>query len=259
MSYSANFPVFASRIDAENYLKGMGDPTSAINWDGVIDNDDLPFWDLVHQLVDYLTGSDIGIGSLGSDVSAEDWTDDLPFIGLDDLDDYVDKLKDIIDGLTDGVIDPAIDIPYDDVWDDVIGGSIPADDPRVENPSKDKPVTGDKDDVVDTPIDDVIDIPLIVPDTSGSFTDITDSLKNKFPFSLPWDIYYLFSRLAHTPRTPVYYLPLVIERLGIDETIVIDMSDFEDFSSLSRLMLSLLYAYGLMNWTVKIVSVRKEE
>ena len=37
------------------------------------------------------------------------------------------------------------------------------------------------------------------------------------------------------------------------------MSDFEDLSKLSRAMLSFIWAYVLINWTVKIVSVRKED
>ncbi|MDE7283744.1 MAG: hypothetical protein K2N85_09205, partial [Lachnospiraceae bacterium] len=266
--------IFGSEEDAENYLKGISDVTGAINWGGVIDNDDLPFWGLSKALSDVIARApDIGIGSIGAGTLVNDWADDIPFVGLTDIQDYVDKLNDVIDGIRDGVIDGTFDLtndipdtivdPYTDAWDDVIDNSIPADDPRVYDPTQDKPITGDKpiagDKPITTPAEDVIDIPLLVPELTSDFSDISDTLKKKFPFSLPWDLHYLLTGLASTPKTPVYYLPLVIERLGINETIVIDMSDFEDLSKLSRAMLSFIWAYVLINWTVKIVSVRKED
>ena len=261
MSYSANFPVFASRIDAENYLRGCGDVTNALNYSKVYQNADWLSYDWAGQLIDPFTEIGLTLSQLielmkalnlhivGNNFSPGELVDlirkSLPVVNPELLPD--ENPVTIPDPL------PETEPVY---WPSPDAHPLPVDPDPTPDPD---PGTGSDPSPDPDPDSETIDFDDIVPDTSGSFTDITDSLKNKFPFSLPWDIYYLFSRLAHTPRTPVYYLPLVIERLGIDETIVIDMSDFEDFSSLSRLMLSLLYAYGLMNWTVKIVSVRKEE
>lgn len=260
-SYAFNFPLFLNRVQAESYLK-TGVLDGAQN---VIDNDDLPLWDIWSKLWERVAeATDFGIGSFGVGVGVNDWADDIPFVGLDDLRDYVDDMQDVFDEVRDGIIDiddPAIDDSISDAWDDVIDDSISSDD--VVDGSKDKDMDKDKDkdkdDSIDTPIDETIDIPEVVPDIANNFSDISVDLKNKFPFSLPWDIYYLFIVLADTPKTPYYEIPFVYERLGFDEKIVIDLSDFETLSKLSRLFFSLLYAYGLINWTVKIVSVRKEE
>lgn len=84
-------------------------------------------------------------------------------------------------------------------------------------------------------------------------------MKYKFPFSIPWDIHHIFTVLADTPKAPYFELPLVIERYGINEKIVIDMSRFQVLSDLSRSMFSMLFAIFLINLTFKVVAMRKEE
>ena len=96
-------------------------------------------------------------------------------------------------------------------------------------------------------------------ETKENLKDVVGGFKNKFPFCIPWDLQYLYSILADNPKTPVFKLPLVLERYGIHEDIVIDMSNFEGLSKISRLFFTLLYIYGLINFTVKVVLVRKEE
>ena len=103
------------------------------------------------------------------------------------------------------------------------------------------------------PIDD------IVPDVSESLGDLCGNLRYKFPFSIPWDIQYMLSCLADTPKTPHFELPLVIVRFGINEMLIIDMSNLQMLSTLSRSMFSMLFAIYLINLTFKVVGMRKEE
>lgn len=280
VSFSANFPIFSSKIEAEAYLKGTGAVTDALNYsiditDTITDNNDLPtLGDFAGELWERVANApDCGIGAYGSGALVGDWADDIPWLGLDDLQAFVDNIQDVFDktieGILDGTYDLPLDIPdytygdawidaIDRTWDDVIDN--PINDPAIDKPDnpaigdKDDPITGDKDIV-----DEIVDADTIVPSVSSDFSDISGTLKRKFPFSLPWDVYYLFTVLADTPKTPRFEIPFYIDRLGIHEVIVLDLSPFESISKLSRLFLTLFFCYGLMNLTVKIVSVRKEE
>lgn len=133
---------------------------------------------------------------------------------------------------------PGIDIEPDPVPD-----PVPVPDPEPTEPIDNEEITPE-----DT-----------VEETKENLKDLAGGFKNKFPFCIPWDLQYLYSILADNPKTPVFKLPLVLERYGIHEDIVIDMSNFEGLSKISRLFFTLLYIYGLINFTVKVVLVRKEE
>lgn len=93
---------------------------------------------------------------------------------------------------------------------------------------------------------------------SSSMESATGLLKTKFPFCIPWDVAFLVTFLAHEPETPVFKLPIHLERVGIDEYIEVDMSEFSGISTISRTILMLIYCYGLLNLTMKIIPVAKE-
>ena len=98
-----------------------------------------------------------------------------------------------------------------------------------------------------------------VATVSSTMTDAADLMKTKFPFCLPWDVAMLITFLAHEPQTPVFKLPIIIESFGIEEYIVVDMTRFSALSTLSRTLLTLLYCYGLVNLTFKVIPMVKEE
>lgn len=279
-SYSVNCPVFSSQIDAEAYLKGTGAVTGALNYstditDTIIDNNDLPtignfsgeLWERIAN------ASDHGIGAYGSGVSAgvNDWADDIPWVGLGDLQDLIDSVQDVYDktiaGILDGTFDLPLDIPdytygdawidaVDRTWDDVIDNPL-------NDPAIDRPTTGDKDDPIASDKDKTWELELpandLVPTIDDSLGDVAGSLKYKFPFSIPWDVRHVFQVLADTPKAPRFELPLVIKRFGIDERIIVDMAMFQVLSNLSRVLFSMLFGMYLMNLTFKVVAMRKEE
>lgn len=105
----------------------------------------------------------------------------------------------------------------------------------------------------------ISDVTSGVSAVSSTMAEAADLMKTKFPFCLPWDVALLVTFLAHEPQTPVFQLPIIIENFGIEEHIIIDMTQFSAISSLSRTMLSLIYCYGLINLTFKVILMVKEE
>lgn len=97
---------------------------------------------------------------------------------------------------------------------------------------------------------------------SSALQDSTDLMKQKFPFSIPWDILFLVSALSAEPETPQFSIPFNFEISGLDLVVdyqmELDFTHLQWFSDLSRLLLSMTYAAGLMKKTVDIVSANKE-
>lgn len=97
---------------------------------------------------------------------------------------------------------------------------------------------------------------------SSALQDSTDLMKQKFPFSIPWDILFLVSALSAEPETPQFSIPFNFEisglDLAVDYQLELDFMPLQWLSDLSRLLLSLTYAAGLMKKTVDIVSANKE-
>lgn len=98
----------------------------------------------------------------------------------------------------------------------------------------------------------------VVGAISSTMDDAANLMKTKFPFCIPWDVYLIVSFLAEEPQTPVFSLPIKLERLGIEEYIEIDLKDFEIVSAISRTFLTLLYCYALLNLTLKVFPIAKE-
>ncbi len=88
---------------------------------------------------------------------------------------------------------------------------------------------------------------------ASSLGDAADMLTDRFPFSIPWDMAALVTLLSAEPQAPVFKLPIVIESYGIEEYIEIDMSQYEYLSTIMRGMLSIIYAYGILSMTTKVI------
>lgn len=276
-----NIPIFSS-IDAAIAAFESNDFSDALNYaktyriaDWLADDE---YWN-VQKLLDPLTGLNAlsnwynivrhqGLNALGMDASADDLgeyiRDYFANLGTDVLPEvdpsqapikYPSTVEDVV---IDPSSNPAV-YPADDTDPD------PGTDPGTgTNPGTgtDPAPGGETDPDTDTdPLPDIVDIPIedIVPEVSDSFFDVAGSLRYKFPFSIPWDIHYMLSCLAETPKAPRFELPVVIERYGIDEKIIIDMEMFQTLSDLARSFFSMLFAIFLVNLTFKVVGMRKEE
>lgn len=114
-----------------------------------------------------------------------------------------------------------------------------------------------------------INIPSIDPDIIDDINDILDSdlLDDVFnPFSISIQIFqqvipvcYIFvaksilTALRASPMTPRYEIPIKIQRFNIDQTLVIDLSQFDTLASFIRAFFLLAVAFGLCFFTVNLV------
>lgn len=98
---------------------------------------------------------------------------------------------------------------------------------------------------------------------SAALDDATGLLKTKFPFSVPWDIFFFVTLLAAEPEVPHFEVPIDFDVSALDMQIhydfVLDFSDYQYLSDISRVILSMTYAVGLMKLTAGIASTKKEE
>lgn len=97
---------------------------------------------------------------------------------------------------------------------------------------------------------------------SSALEESTDLMSRKFPFSIPWDILFFVSVLSAEPETPHFEIPFNFEYpaldLSVDYQMELDFTPLQWLSDLSRLLLSMTYAVGLMKKTLDIVSANKE-
>lgn len=96
------------------------------------------------------------------------------------------------------------------------------------------------------------------PSTPGEDTDIPDLsipqiITNKFPFSIPWDLYNSVRILVAPAAAPKWVLPLRFDKLGVNTSITIDMAQFDGLAALSRWGLSLLFIISLIILSSKLV------
>ncbi len=98
---------------------------------------------------------------------------------------------------------------------------------------------------------------------SSALDDATGLLKKKFPFSVPWDILFIVTFFAAEPQTPHFEIPIQFDisliGVSVDYTLVVDFGDYEYLSKISRTVLSMTYAVGLIKMTAGITSTKKEE
>lgn len=214
---------------------------------GVIVGSDIPvpdsicpdgIWSSTHDFFDWL--SSLGFG------------DDIPSVGA-------------LPG------NPSIDTtayPGNDTWHDGIDdvGTVPG--------SIGISIPGDISDVADYSPDiarDISNADTIISDTTiddtqtGDKTDTDDNnktgtkpgglpalslpeilFKKKFPFCLPWDLYSIFVILNAEPVAPKFDIPFKFDRLGIDYTFSIDLSDYDDLAKILRVSLSIMFVIALI-------------
>lgn len=66
-----------------------------------------------------------------------------------------------------------------------------------------------------------------------------------FPFSIPYSIYLGLQTFIADPEAPSFDLPFSIPRLGIDETVRLDLAQFNPLARVCRAFLSLVWVAGL--------------
>lgn len=238
VSYSANFPVFSSKIEAEAYLKGIGAVTDALNYAKTYQNADWLSDDWKGLLIDPLTNiglslsqltdlaKALGVHAVGNNLSAQELADllkqSLPAVNPDLLPDAVP----VSPTVPNPDLDP-IYYPYPNAHPLPTPGTRPDPDPGTD------PTPGTDPDV----------------DMSSYKVD----LQGIFPFCIPFDFIALLKVLDTEPVAPCFDFPVVIPALGYEETVRLDMSIFDDVAEVMRLCETVSFIIFLMFATSKVI------
>lgn len=150
----------------------------------------------------------------------------------------------------------ADDITDVGTYPDSIGISVPQDlTDTISKTAEDiRTVDKDKTDTKDDTKEDPNTKPKKPSIPSMSLPEIL--FKEKFPFCLPWDIYNLFSGLQAEAEAPRFVMPFKFERLGIDEEIVIDFSDYEEQIKIIRFFTGAMFVLALVMISRKIIGAQ---
>lgn len=269
MSVTANIPIFASDAARAAAYKS-GDYSEALNYNKPFEIADWLQDDWSGSLIDPLTGLS----------ALSDWFNRARHTGLNSMGHEL-SYEDMIEYLRDYFTNAGLgkDIVYDPLKDPIVypsGVTAPAIDPNTNpsiSPVSDPPATTDP-----TPGTGSGEKPSEEPDTSTdfdpeeitddieemnkSFGGLSDILKYKFPFCVPWDILTIVKLFASEPEVPYFEIPMKfdISSIGItvDYTLVLDFKDYKILSDMFRFVLSIIYCIGLMRITFNIAEMKKE-
>ena len=263
LSINFNFPIFSTKADAVNYLKGISDATSALNYAKTYRIADWLADDWAGVLLDPLTGlvalgdwANIarhqGLSALGNELDLASFLnylrDFFANLGSDpgtDPQPVVDPAKAPVlypSGDADNALDPDTDI--DPVRDPVISPDpsikpVPKPDPKPD-PDPDPGTDPDPDPGV-TPL----------PDMDAA--DYRVELSGIFPFCIPFDFVALLKTLDAEPRAPCFTFPVVIPALDYREDVKLDLAIFDDVAKVIRLCEKVSFILFLMFVTSKVI------
>lgn len=264
LTFTSNLPIFESNEAWQEALQS-GDYTGALNYNRVYPIADWLKDDWSGVLYDPLTGLNTGLdwfNLIRQGLASSALADSTGKSYMNGIRDYFKEANENRDVSNFPYIDPGLSPIY--LPSTMPGVSIdpdsdvavkPGTNPEPVSPVEPVPVPDNAKDLNEN----LNNVAVYVPTLADSLTDMGDGLKKKFPFSIPWDIHYILSGLATTPKAPRFELPLKVERYGIDETILVDMVRFQVLSDLSRSIFSLLFAMVLINLTIKVIGSLKEE
>lgn len=237
--YSVNFPVFASKIDVDDYLLGRGDVTNALNYAKVYRHADWLSDDWAGQLVDPLTNIGLTLSQLLALMKALGLTAVGNNLSPAEL---VELIKESLPAVNPDLLpgETPVTIP------DPAPGTDPVYYPSPDaHPKPYKPTPGDDTDPDPDPV------PGTEPDPEMS--DYKVELTGVFPFCIPFDFIALLRVLSAEPEAPRFALPVVIPALDYEETFYIDMSIFDDAAAVMRTFEKISFLVFLMFATSKVI------
>ncbi len=239
-TYSVNFPIFASRIEAEAYLKGTGPVTDALNYAKTYQIADWLSEDWAGVLIDPLTNiglslnqllalaQQLGVHAIGNNLSPAE---------------LYELFKQLVTGAD---LSPMPGIPAAPVV-------LPSPDlPSIYWPSADAhPLPGTTPGTKPDPDPGKDPTPGTDPDVDMSSYKV--DLQGIFPFCIPFDFIALLKALDAEPVAPCFEFPVVIPALGYEETVRLDMSIFDDVAEVMRLCETVSFIIFLMFATSKVI------
>lgn len=241
-SYSVNFPVFSSRIEAEAYLKGTGAVTDALNYAKTYQIADWLSDDWAGILIDPLTNvglslnqllavaQQLGVHAIGNNLSPAE---------LSEL------LKQLLTGadlsLLPGIPAAPVVLPSPELppvyWPNIDAHPLPGTTPGTKpDPDKDPDKEPGKE-----------------PEPDEDMSSYKVDLQAIFPFCIPFDFIALLRVLDAEPEAPRFDFPVVIPALDYHETVTFDMSIFDDVAEVIRLCETVSFIIFLMFSTSKVI------
>ncbi len=241
-SYSTNYPVFSSRIEAEAYLKGTGAVTDALNYAKTYQIADWLSDDWAGILIDPLTNvglslnqllavaQQLGVHAIGNNLSPAE---------LSEL------LKQLLTGadlsLLPGIPAAPVVLPSPELppvyWPNIDAHPLPGTTPGTKpDPDKDPDKEPGKE-----------------PEPDEDMSSYKVDLQAIFPFCIPFDFIALLRVLDAEPEAPRFDFPVVIPALDYHETVTFDMSIFDDVAEVIRLCETVSFIIFLMFSTSKVI------
>lgn len=240
LSYSINYPIFSSQVEAEAYLKGTGAVTDALNYAKTYQIADWLSDDWAGILIDPLTNVGLslnqllavaqqaGVHAIGNNLSPAE---------------LFELLKKLLTGtdlsLLPGIPAAPVVLPSPELppiyWPNIDAHPLPGTTPGTKpDPDKDP----DKE-------------PGQEPDEDLSSYKV--DLQAVFPFCIPFDFIALLRVLDAEPEAPCFDFPVVIPAIGYEETVKLDMSVFDDVAEVIRLCETVSFIIFLMFATSKVI------
>ena len=245
-SYGFNFPIFSSQLAAENYLRGTGPVTDALNYAKIYREADWLSDDWAGLLIDPLCSMGLSLSQL-IEIARQ--------LGLHAIGNNLtpqqlyELLKDLLAGENLGVL------------------------PEIPPSPAPSPVTDPKPDPIYLPSPDAHPIPDpgTKPDpgkdpdpgqdpdsgeNSGSDMKVSDyqvDLRGLFPFCIPFDFIALLKVLDADPVAPCFTFPVVIPALDYREDFKLDLSIFDDVAEVIRICEKVSFLIFLMFATSKVI------
>lgn len=241
-SYSTNYPVFSSLIEAEAYLKGTGAVTDALNYAKTYQIADWLSDDWAGILIDPLTNvglslnqllaisQQLGVHAIGNNLSPAE---------LSEL------LKQLLTGadlsLLPGIPASPVVLPSPELppiyWPNIDAHPLPGTTPGTKpDPDKDPDKEPGKE-----------------PEPDEDISSYKVDLQAIFPFCIPFDFIALLRVLDAEPEAPRFDFPVVIPALDYQETVTLDMSVFDDVAEVIRLCETVSFIIFLMFATSKVI------
>ena len=212
-SYHFNFPVFNSQAEAINYAL-TGDDSAALNGQ-CYDFPDVA--DSVPEILAPITGYPFSPNGLpGLNGALSNAYDSLPTATPATKNENTEKLKET---LSKTVIE---NVP----------APVTEPEPEPEPDPNPEPEPGE---------------------AESGLSDYKVNLTSIFPFCIPFDFIDFLKALKAEPETPVFEVPFIVPSLGIETSIVIDLSWMDDIMKIFRLGLLGCFTLSLMVNTRKMI------
>lgn len=240
---SAEFPIFETNLDMQNYLRTGNGYEKAINYDRNYRIADWLQQDWAGELIDPLVNIGLTLSQLIELMKQLGLKTMQGLTAQQLLELLKETLPELDPGLLPGAtpapaVDPALDPIY---YPDPEAHSDRPPRPFIDSGPGADPGPGTDPDPGVTPL----------PDMDAA--DYKVELSGIFPFCIPFDFIALLRTLDAEPRAPCFTFPVVIPALSYREDVKLDLAVFDDVANVIRLCEKVSFILFLMFVTSKVI------